>query len=464
MDLTNDDTTAYIINAANYKEGIPDSDEINHLIISDDLDQSLFRSFLDSASPLFDVNTRNFRCAHVILPKSMKVIKEEAFHDCDMMKTVTIPPILHTIEKNAFASCSNLESIELPKNLQYIGDFAFSDCVGLTEVIIPDSVKTLGIGVFCKCSHLQSVKFPESFESFSGERTFQDCGSLRSIIIPNNVTIIPEYTFDECSSLISIFIPNSLKAIGSEAFNDCNNLQNIAIPQNCNIADDAFDDCTKLDPILRIDGLQNRFCELPYHQLCYKHDISIIELTEIQSNDPLLHSVDDMSMTPLHILSCNPNATLDMIQVVASKCPIAALVRNSNNMTPIDLYFLTRSITLDHYFEDESHDIDDYPTIYNDIENLRFLLHRNSDRQIHEMIMAGVEYNVIEILLAFKGTSINSKLTTPYDRTGLYPLMTVATTCEYSLDDVYKIAMADPNVIRNYDVNIRGCKRCRKES
>ncbi len=88
--------------------------------------------------------------------------------------------------------------------------------------------------------------------------------------------------------------------------------------------------------------LKLRFNNLPLHQLCYNKDITINELADISVDDQLLKQVDRMNMTPLHVLSCNPNSTLEMIRTLASKCQDAAFVTTRNGSFPVDLYCFQR--------------------------------------------------------------------------------------------------------------------------
>ena len=52
---------------------------------------------------------------------------------------------------------------------------------------------------------------------------------LKSVVICNGVTEIPQYMFKGCSGLTSITIPSSVTAIGDYAFNGCNNLTKLYI-------------------------------------------------------------------------------------------------------------------------------------------------------------------------------------------------------------------------------------------
>lgn len=55
-----------------------------------------------------------------------------------------------------------------------------------------------------------------------GDKAFQYCGRLISIVIPNGVTSIGDYAFDDCPSLTSVTIPDSVTYVGYGVFGGCN--------------------------------------------------------------------------------------------------------------------------------------------------------------------------------------------------------------------------------------------------
>ena len=79
----------------------------------------------------------------VVIPKGIKIIGKDAFHDCDSLLRVTIPNNVTTIGDYAFDGCSNLKSIELSEGLISIGRFAFDHCSSLKSVKIPASVTSI---------------------------------------------------------------------------------------------------------------------------------------------------------------------------------------------------------------------------------------------------------------------------------------------------------------------------------
>ena len=61
---------------------------------------------------------------HVTLDPSTTVITESAFHECEDLKSITLPEGLLSIERLAFAQTS-LENITIPTSVIDIGDYAF---------------------------------------------------------------------------------------------------------------------------------------------------------------------------------------------------------------------------------------------------------------------------------------------------------------------------------------------------
>jgi len=54
--------------------------------------------------------------------------------------------------------------------------------------------------------------------------------AIKSVIIPEGVTLIYGSTFEECSNLSSVSLPSTLRSIGSSTFADCKALKSIDLP------------------------------------------------------------------------------------------------------------------------------------------------------------------------------------------------------------------------------------------
>ncbi|MBR5678842.1 MAG: leucine-rich repeat protein, partial [Paludibacteraceae bacterium] len=79
-----------------------------------------------------------------------------------------------------------------------------------------------------------------------GDRAFDGCMSLSSVMLPSTIQQIGAYAFYDCSALQSINLPESVSVIGSYAFASCSSLQEITIPQAVNSIYGVFARCTGL--------------------------------------------------------------------------------------------------------------------------------------------------------------------------------------------------------------------------
>ena len=164
-----------------------------------------------------------------------------AFKNCSVLTSVTIPNSVTSIEHSAFSGCSGLTSVTIPNSVTSIGGGAFRDCSGLTSVTIPNSVTSIDNQTFSGCSGLTSVTIPNSVTSIGGG-AFSNCSGLTSVTIPNSVTSIGESAFEYCSGLTSVTIPNSVTSIGDYAFRGCSGLTKVEISDIAAWCKISFDD------------------------------------------------------------------------------------------------------------------------------------------------------------------------------------------------------------------------------
>ncbi len=78
---------------------------------------------------------------------------------------VTVHPCLKVIGEEAFHECSQLVNVELDEGLEQIHEVAFAECTSLVSIIIPSTVKEIGAGAFNGCSQLVNVELNEGLES-----------------------------------------------------------------------------------------------------------------------------------------------------------------------------------------------------------------------------------------------------------------------------------------------------------
>ena len=192
----------------------------------------------------------------VTIPEGVTSIRVWAFYGCSSLTSVTIPEGVTTIGYDAFSGCSSLTSVTIPSSVTSIGGNAFRGVApttltaallpsgmsedNLTTLIIPEGVTSIGSFAFYNCSSLTSVTIPASVTSIVsnafGSRVAPTTltaawlpsgmskGNLKTLIIPEGTTTIPDSAFYDCSSLTSVTIPEGVTSIGSSAFSGCSNL------------------------------------------------------------------------------------------------------------------------------------------------------------------------------------------------------------------------------------------------
>lgn len=244
---------------------------------------------------LTTIGANAFRACYTItsitIPSTVTHIGGVAFGGCTGLLSIEVPSSVTTIDAEAFSSVKNViyngtatgapwkalcvngtvdgflvysdatkthlaacssdatGGVTLASSTRSIGDRAFEYCGGLTTILLPDSLTTIGESAFFNCSGLLFIDLPASVKSI-GQAAFTGCSRLTSITIPDSITDIEESTFMNCYGLQTVTFPDSLKTIGIMAFHQCTSLKSLTFPSALtSIGQGAFYKATSLTSI-----------------------------------------------------------------------------------------------------------------------------------------------------------------------------------------------------------------------
>ncbi len=115
-------------------------------------------------------------------------------------------------------------------NSTTLGNKSFESCSSLISIIVPAGVTTIGQDTFEACNYMTSVNLPDSLISI-GQDAFKSCSRLVSIVIPKNVTTIGSYSFYNSPQLRSItFKSVNPPTLGGNSFESNNANRKIYVP------------------------------------------------------------------------------------------------------------------------------------------------------------------------------------------------------------------------------------------
>lgn len=163
----------------------------------------------------------------VVLPDTLRMIKERAFYQCAELETIDLPDGLESIGKEAFLGCRRISSIDIPESVTEIGESAFYECKAAASIHVPGSVKEIRKFTFAYCEKAADIQIDEGVEII-GDTAFQSCG-CKELILPGSVKTIGERAFGNMKNLYRVTIPDSVTQIGPYAFTWCNSLFEITI-------------------------------------------------------------------------------------------------------------------------------------------------------------------------------------------------------------------------------------------
>lgn len=126
-----------------------------------------------------------------------------------------------------------------------IGDKAFQDCTTLESVLFWADVESIGDYSFSGCTALKDISIPNE-TTYIGKHAFDGCENLSHLIIWGSPEI-DDYAFCGCESITELSISHGTKRIGTHAFDGCKALTSVFVwDDNTVIEKDAFVNCPNL--------------------------------------------------------------------------------------------------------------------------------------------------------------------------------------------------------------------------
>lgn len=184
------------------------------------------------------------------MPVKLTTIGDSAFYGCTSLKRVVFPSTLNTIGVQAYYGCSGITDINFNSatNLASIGECAFVDCDSVTDILLP-YIAVMGAGAFRSCDSLEIVTITDGLRTLP-DYAFQDCGKLVSVSLPEGMTRIGEQAFYRCYKLNALVLPSSILSIGTEAFRDCISFVTVTLPSSLtSISEGLFRGCSNMTAV-----------------------------------------------------------------------------------------------------------------------------------------------------------------------------------------------------------------------
>ena len=126
-----------------------------------------------------------------------------------------------------------------------IGDKAFQDCATLESILFWADIESIGDYAFSGCTALKEISIPNE-TTYIGKHAFDGCTNLSDLIIWGSPEI-DDYAFYGCESITDLSISHGTKRIGTHAFDGCKALTSVIVWDDDTIIEkDAFANCPNL--------------------------------------------------------------------------------------------------------------------------------------------------------------------------------------------------------------------------
>ena len=202
-----------------------------------------------------------------IAPRDLGEIGSLAFYRCRYLNKINFSNVFGSIQRSAFQE-TNLHAINIDSIGGDIGQDAFLSNYKLSEVKIGIAAGELQSGAFEKCKALTNVEFEkgpvkigslvfdgsEQLESFVAGEGLLEIASSAFVLTEIEPLTLKTIVVDR-THLTTIKLPNSVQKIGGGAFSQCTAFKEFSMPESITSLGAAFSGCTSLESITIPSGV-----------------------------------------------------------------------------------------------------------------------------------------------------------------------------------------------------------------
>ncbi len=164
--------------------------------------------------------------AKITIDKDVVQIGEYAFSGSNIAHVVLPGAKLTSIDQDAFSSCESLQEIDFSActGLHYIRENAFSGCKSLKSLVLPDNITTVEDNAFRDCEGIQTLILSKGMQRKDnlGSGIFENCKSLQRVEFSAEHKYVAKRMFCGCEQLAEVdFSASNIVEIDDQAFMGC---------------------------------------------------------------------------------------------------------------------------------------------------------------------------------------------------------------------------------------------------
>lgn len=191
---------------------------------------SINRTFIRDMSDTFSVKTTPYQLGVDIEYTDFYPIEEEI--SSNFYTNAVIDSRVRRIDTQFNRLKSNgdnrIESVIIPDGVTRLAEYMFDWNVGITKIVLPAQLSAIPDGLCNGLMNLVSINIPQYITSI-GESAFCNCEKITSFEIPETVVRIGGHSFTE-TGIRRIRIPKNATEITIDAFHDMDELKELILP------------------------------------------------------------------------------------------------------------------------------------------------------------------------------------------------------------------------------------------